>query len=1060
MSHPIRLFFEILGSFAALLLIGTGLLLWRLTAGPILVPFVTPILEAALGNDPAGLKIDVGETWIDWSDRSRSIQLRITDTKVFAPDGREVARIPQAWMSLVARRLLAGEIQPEELRVDGLRVSLTRDAAGSIRIVESLVEGDDAGGSGGVAAFIVNELSGPPDAARPLGLLTGAAFVDMTVTIDDAVTGLRLAAERASVRFRRDERGVALESVLPIRLGDQRVRAEIDAIYVPQNEAVDIDARLRGISIGGLADIDPRLSALRGIEAVADAQLWTRVTADGRVEGTHVTLDAANARVADPGIFAKAVDIRAVALRARLSDDLSRIDIDEARIDFGGPSVRLTGSVDDVLGRPRLAAGAELSGFATADVKRLWPVAASPNTRAWIDANLSDGRIPSARADVALHVDDAQWRKIVLDRARLDFAVEGLTVRYIDGLPSVRGVAGTATLDAKKLEIKARIGSIGDLKVDEGTIVLTGLDLEDQHAAIDLRVRGPVVDALTLVDTPPLGFLGRIGESPASFGGAADIRLALRFPLLEKLRFDQVSVVAEGKVAGFTQARAVLGQPIEDGTVDVRVDVRGLDVRGKVRLAGSDADIVYRREFADGVEPVERASARGRAGPASQAALGFDFAPYAVGPAGIDLSTRSFRDGRRDITIDLDMGEVALAAPEIDWSRPAGRPARARLQLALRNEILRTLDVLDFSGDGMSLRGRIEFDDAGKLWHDVSLQRVVLPGRVDLAEFRARREAPAAGARPRQLLDARGAFLDVSPFLADKSKADPGRPNLSVRLDIERFRMGEKRELTGLKAEARRGPMRWERVQLDATTAPTAGTPAGGRLDVDLDVEDGGSGRLEAVAEDAGAFLDLLEITPNVVGGRFRISGTVDGARTDKAVVGKMSIEEFRVVNAPGFARLLSVALLTGILDSLRGEGIGFQRFDADFAWADPKVEIREGRMYGAALGVTARGVLDLEEDTIDIDGTLVPAYAVNSILGNIPLLGQLLVGERGGGVFAATYRASGALGDPQIGVNPLSTLAPGFLRRLFGVFGGGSATLPGGDPTAVEPGLPVDPNR
>jgi hypothetical protein len=211
--------------------------------------------------------------------------------------------------------------------------------------------------------------------------------------------------------------------------------------------------------------------------------------------------------------------------------------------------------------------------------------------------------------------------------------------------------------------------------------------------------------------------------------------------------------------------------------------------------------------------------------------------------------------------------------------------------------------------------------------------------------------------------------------------------------------------------------------------------------------------------KDAGALLNLLEITPNVVGGTFKIAGNVDTARPDKAVVGKMSIEGFRVVNAPGFARLLSVALLTGILDSLRGEGIGFQRFDADFAWADPKIEIREGRMYGSALGVTARGVMDLDEDTIDIDGTLVPAYAVNSILGNIPLLGQLLVGERGSGVFAATYRASGALGDPQIGVNPLSTLAPGFLRRLFGVLGGGSATLPG-DPAAVEPGLPVDPNR
>jgi len=173
-------------------------------------------------------------------------------------------------------------------------------------------------------------------------------------------------------------------------------------------------------------------------------------------------------------------------------------------------------------------------------------------------------------------------------------------------------------------------------------------------------------------------------------------------------------------------------------------------------------------------------------------------------------------------------------------------------------------------------------------------------------------------------------------------------------------------------------------------------------------------------------------------------------------VVGKMSIENFRVVNAPTFARLLSVALLTGILDSLRGEGIGFQRFDADFAWADPKIEIREGRMYGSALGITARGVMDLDEDTVDVDGTLVPAYAVNSILGNIPLLGQLLVGERGSGVFAATYRASGPLADPVIGMNPLSTLAPGFLRRLFGVFGSGSATLPGDTPPEPQP----EPNR
>ncbi|MBI3507206.1 MAG: hypothetical protein HY059_20415, partial [Proteobacteria bacterium] len=716
MSHPIRLFFEILGSLTALLLVGAGVLLWRLTAGPILVPFVTPVLEAALGHSATGLAIDVGETWIDWSDRSRTIQLRVNDVRVRAADGREVARIPQAWLSLVARRLLAGEIQPEELRVDGLRVSLARDAAGSISIVESADEREQNEGASGIAAFVVSELSGPPDPERPLGLLSSATFLDAGVTIDDAVTGLRVAAERASVRFRRDQRGVALDAVLPIRMGDQQVRAEVEALYVPQNEAIDVEARVRGISVGGLATVDPRLAFLRGIEAVADIQAWTRITSDGHTQGTHVTLDAGGGRIANPGLFAAPVAFRAIAVRARLSDELARIDIDEAYLDFGGPSIKAVASVDDVLGRPRLAAKADLVGVTTADVKRLWPVAVSPDTRRWIVDNLSGGRVPAAQAEVALHAGDADWSKIVIDKARLDFSVEGIAVNYIDGLPPVRNVAANATLDAKRIEIKARGGAVGNLKVDEGTILLTGLDLPDQDAVIDLRVQGPTVDALRLVDTKPLGFLARIGEVPDAFGGTADIRLSLKFPLLKALKVSQLAIVATGKVAEFSQQRAVLGQPIEDGTVDLRVDERGLDVRGAVKLAGSAADIVYRREFGDTVEPVERATAKGRASTDTQNRLGFDFGPYASGPVGVELSTQSYRDGRRDIAMDIDLAGVALAAPEIDWKRPAGLPARARLQLALQNEVLRTIDVVDFAGEGIAVRGKIAFAPDGRLW--------------------------------------------------------------------------------------------------------------------------------------------------------------------------------------------------------------------------------------------------------------------------------------------------------------------------------------------------------
>ena len=89
-------------------------------------------------------------------------------------------------------------------------------------------------------------------------------------------------------------------------------------------------------------------------------------------------------------------------------------------------------------------------------------------------------------------------------------------------------------------------------------------------------------------------------------------------------------------------------------------------------------------------------------------------------------------------------------------------------------------------------------------------------------------------------------------------------------------------------------------------------------------------------------------------------------------------------------------------------------------------------RIYGAALGITARGRVNFSDDKIALEGTLVPAYAINSILGEIPIIGSLLVGGEGEGVVAATYTITGSLDDPQIDVNKLSALAPGFLRGLF----------------------------
>ena len=72
--------------------------------------------------------------------------------------------------------------------------------------------------------------------------------------------------------------------------------------------------------------------------------------------------------------------------------------------------------------------------------------------------------------------------------------------------------------------------------------------------------------------------------------------------------------------------------------------------------------------------------------------------------------------------------------------------------------------------------------------------------------------------------------------------------------------------------------------------------------------------------------------------------------------------------------------------------------------------------------------------------------------IGRIPVIGDLLVGEEGSGIFAATYRLKGPLDDPDVSVNPLAALAPGFLRNLFGAIADGVTGKAGSPPTGTDP--------
>jgi hypothetical protein len=67
----------------------------------------------------------------------------------------------------------------------------------------------------------------------------------------------------------------------------------------------------------------------------------------------------------------------------------------------------------------------------------------------------------------------------------------------------------------------------------------------------------------------------------------------------------------------------------------------------------------------------------------------------------------------------------------------------------------------------------------------------------------------------------------------------------------------------------------------------------------------------------------------------------------------------------------------------------------------------------------------------VHLRGTLIPLYGANNLLGQLPIVGLFLGGEKEG-LVGVTYEVVGKPAGPVLHVNPLSALAPGLLRKVF----------------------------
>jgi len=1053
-----------LGVLAVGLIIVGGVLAWRLTSGPISIAFLTPYFETALSSRTGSYVIDVDDTILKWVGGDRAVDLILRGAQVLSPEGQMFAQVPELSISLSAPALMRGEIAPKSLLISGAKISVIRNFDGSLGI--ELPQGQRS--SEGLVLNLLEEFVRTSEDETALAELSRIEIDNASVSVDDRQMGVVWKAPKANMTLNRGATGLAGRARLDLELGSQLANVTIHGSFLSVNREISLTFGFADISPSRLAGISKEFEAFRLFDTPVTGSVAVRMALNGIIESVDFDLESDAGQISVPGPFPLQAVIRSARARGAFDQARSVLDIENLTLDFGNnqsiqvpkpvnhrvpirgisASVRYwlesekleVGSFVADLAGPKLEATAvvqeiadelnfELSGtalnFGFKGLDTYWPETFGSIAREWIVKNIPEGEVPTARAKIS-----GQWnaaKGVSVDTLIGDMIIRNATVDYLAPMPPVRKASGLAKFNLKTFDIKVASGHGPGLEVEEGRVLFTGLDQFDQFADIDMTIRGSLKSALRLIDSEPLEFAKAVNLSPTSVKGDGSARVELDFLVERAMTADDVKVLVEATLNDVAVPGVVLGHGLDSGELTLKADKDGLNVTGLAMFGNVPMDLTWQEIFDDSVESqslytmTARISAEQFRGLTGMQEMPFS-PDYLSGIIGVSLNGQLTKEGAGEFDVEIDLTDANLAIPQIEWQKSGKVESLAKLSAQFGREGLTGIKSFALNGGGIELAGDISF--ARNAIQNINVAKFLLGGTEVAGRVTKSNDGWSVRVNgPRLDL---AAALERQDTLPDP--VEPG-PRLTVEMDIGRVEIADGKYLYDVSGSMENDGWVWSRIEAIANIV--RGKP----IAVNLTPRDG-KRTLTVGADDAGAVLKNLGYYNNIVGGKLALKAEYEDMTPSSRISGQVLIEDFRLVDAPVLARLLSVASITGIPGELAGAGLSFQQFDVPFTKEAGMVHIKGAKAGGFNLGVTANGTIDTELEILDIKGSVAPLDKLNSLLGNIPLFGVFFsAGEKGGGVFAADYSMKGSFDDPEISTNPLSALTPGIFRKIFDAF-------------------------
>jgi len=750
----------------------------------------------------------------------------------------------------------------------------------------------------------------------------------------------------------------------------------------------------------------------------------------GLVPGIFVQVGLAGLTVDRRDLFARRLEFERGQASIRWDPDRGRIHLADGWLRRDGLVLRLDGQITETAEGLVTDIRAAAPRMDVKDLIRHWPRDAAVNARTWIRDNIRQADLIDLVAHLRLSGAEPQLA--------LDSAFEDLEATYIQGMSPILAAAGQAHVSYHDLYLEMTKGRV--VPGEGAAIDLAGSSMairdfwgEVTPADVALTATGPLEAVLTLIDQRPLSLVTKLGVDLGTLQGRAEVVADLSFPLIQELRVEDVEADASAVFRSVSGRYALGGAAGQDGAwlelaarqLALRADTAAMQLDGDVTVDGVPLALAWTERYG-ATNPGRNVVLKGSVDGALLRRLGAgDLGVTGAAPASLSLTQQGAGPTRFDLSADL--AGAALALDPLGWTKARGRPGTLTAKGSYDARLI--VDELALTTETLEVAGRLSLTEAGAL-AEARLSKIAMPRRMTLAA----NIRMASDGVPEVFLT--GEYWDISDMLSDDADGVEGTAAAAtaaetppdpvrLRMDIKALKLSESltlRPASGRITRRADGAMDGE---IEGKLGPRA------PIDIALDLPADRPGSVTLTAPDAGEVLRAADLYRDAQGGRLTLTATLgEGAAPD--LQGTVQIEDVRVRSRATFRQALRSGGLEDAESQVASKGIGFRKIWIPFTYDGGIVTLTDAIAVSPILGLKLNGTLDEGKDELDMVGVMSPAYVLTGALNDIPVLGKLLAGGEGEGILAMTFTLRGNARDPDLSVNPLSLLTPGFLRNVF----------------------------